>query len=212
MIKVGQRLKETRLQKGITLEEISQSTKIKTEFLEYIENGDYEKLPSSSYAHGFVRNYARFLNLPEDETLAIFRREFDEEKFFRVLPDGFTRTSEFSLSKFKIRQAVGLVFFLFLLLLFYILFQYKDAIINPYVKVSYPQDKAVIFQSQVTVTGKTDPQNLVFIQDFQVSPDSNGNFKKILSVFPGKSEIKIKVVNRFNKKTEITRHIEVKTK
>jgi len=47
------------------LKDVSKSTKIKEVFLEYIENGEYEKLPSSSYARGFVKNYIKFLNLPK---------------------------------------------------------------------------------------------------------------------------------------------------
>ena len=63
MIKAGEKLQEARLSKGLTLEDVSKSTKIKISYLEFIENGEYEKLPSVSYAHGFVRNYAKFLGL-----------------------------------------------------------------------------------------------------------------------------------------------------
>ena len=94
MIKAGERLKEVRLARDLTLEDVEKSTKIKTSYLEFIENGQYDKLPSVSYAQGFVRNYADFLGLPEKEIMAIFRREFDEEKAYRVLPKGFDKKQE----------------------------------------------------------------------------------------------------------------------
>src|ERR1035437_9008307 len=95
MIKSGEKLQQTRAEKGLSLEDVAKGTRIKKEFLSYIENGEYQKLPSASYAHGFVRNYARFLGLPDEEILAIFRREFDQEKAYKVLPKGFEDRQRF---------------------------------------------------------------------------------------------------------------------
>lgn len=210
MIKAGQKFQEARLQKGLTLEEISQSTKIKVSFLEAIEKGEYEKLPSVTYAQGFVRNYARFLNMPEKETLAIFRREFDEEKAIKVLPLGFTKTKDFSLSRFKSRQSLFLVFLVLLVLIGYILFQYRGALVNPTLFISSPKDNAVISSNVVTVIGKTDSNATVFVDNFSVSVDSNGVFTKVINVFPGKATITVRVVNRFGKETILKRNIEIK--
>jgi len=64
MVNVGEKLYEERVKKGHTLEEVSKATKIRASFLLAIEKGEYKKLPSGTYVHGFVRNYARFLGLP----------------------------------------------------------------------------------------------------------------------------------------------------
>ena len=81
------------------MEDVAKATKIKSQFLSYIEKGNYQKLPSASYAHGFVSNYARFLGLPDEEILALFRREFDEDKAYRVLPKGLEEREEFPIVK-----------------------------------------------------------------------------------------------------------------
>ena len=208
MIRIGAKLKETRLRKGLTLSDVSQSTKIKPSFLEAIENGEYNKLPSASYAQGFVRNYASFLGLPEKETLALFRREFDEEKIFRVLPQGLPESS-FSIRRFK-NSTLLLVLVLFVSLLTFILFQYRDAFINPAVSVKSPSENAVIQTSDVTISGKTDPANQVFVENFPVSLDNEGNFTKVITLFEGKTQITIRVVNRFNRETKVIRHVEIK--
>src|ERR1035437_10106661 len=103
MIKSGEKLQQARIEKGLTLDDVSKSTKIRTEFLSDIEKGEYQKLPAASYAHGFVRNYAKFRGLPDEEILALFRREFDEGKVYRVLPKGFEEEGEFPHPKFKVR-------------------------------------------------------------------------------------------------------------
>lgn len=209
MLKAGQRLKETREKLGLTIADVSQSTKIRDYFLECIEKGEYEKLPTGSFAQGFVRNYASFLNLPEEEILALFRREFDEEKMYRVLPSGMVENS-LSFSRIKGSQ-IFLILILLLSLSGFIFFQYKDAVINPSVSVLTPKENEIINTTSLLVTGKTNSENLVFVNNFSVSLDENGNFKKSISVFPGKNEVKIKVVNKFNKITEISRTIFVKT-
>ena len=113
MIKVGQRLKEIRLRKGLSIEQVSNGTKIRPQFITAIEKGEYQKLPSPTYAQGFVRNYAEFLGAPKRETLALFRREFDEEQAYRVLPQGFSKQKDFPVTKIRIQKAVFVIVFLF---------------------------------------------------------------------------------------------------
>ena len=52
MIRVGQLLRDERVRKRLTIEEVAKATKIRTNFLSAIEKGEYKKLPSSAYAQG----------------------------------------------------------------------------------------------------------------------------------------------------------------
>lgn len=208
MIKVGERLKEERIRRGLTIEDVSSATKIRPNFLEHIEKGEYEKLPSVTFAQGFVRNYVSYLGLAEKETMAVFRREFDEEKIFRVLPQGLVR-EDFPLNRFKFSQ-IFLVAALFASLLGFLLFQYKDAIIAPSLSLTTPSQNQVFKTTTIEVSGKTNPDNIIFVNTFPVSVRGDGTFRKVISVFEGKNEIVIKVVNRFNKTTEVRRQVEVK--
>ena len=151
MVKAGEKLQEARLVKGLSLEDVSKSTKIKAKFLEHIETGEYNKLPSVSYAQGFVRNYALFLGLPEKEIMALFRREFDEDTAFRVLPKGFESKDEFPLSGFRIRQTFFIITLVFVAFIAYIIFQYRYAFINPPLQINSPKDRQVITASEVQI-------------------------------------------------------------
>ena len=210
MIRAGERLYEERIRRGLTLEEVSKATRIRSSFLSAIEKGDYKKLPSGTYALGFVRNYAKFLALPERELLALFKREYDEEKFIKVLPEGLARREDFPLKRIKIAQTFKVLSVVFVALLAYILFQYRSAIFNPPLNVSTPKEGEIIKTSQITIIGKTDPNTTVFVNSETASLDRDGNFKKTIGVFTGKSKITIKAVNNFNKTTVVERHIEVK--
>ena len=68
-------LKEAREKKGLTPSQVESTIKIREKFIIAIENDEFSILPSPSYAKGFVRNYAEFLGLPIDPTMAIFRRQ-----------------------------------------------------------------------------------------------------------------------------------------
>jgi cytoskeleton protein RodZ len=56
--------------RGITLDEISESTKISRRHLESLEREDFDSLPGGIFNKGFVRAYARFLGLDEDQAVA----------------------------------------------------------------------------------------------------------------------------------------------
>ncbi len=210
MVHVGEKLYEERVRKGHTLEEVSKATKIRLSFLESIEKGEYKKLPSGTYVHGFVRNYAKFLGLPEHEIMALFKRGYDEEKFLKVLPEGLARNDDFVLSKFKITQALKIFPLIFIALLAYIIFQYRSAIFNPSLSVLKPSEGEIVRTQDVAIIGKADPNAVVFINSEAVSLDKYGNFKKTINVFTGPTKITIKAVNNFNKTTTIERRIEVK--
>ena len=204
MIKIGDKFKENRIEKGLSFEDVSKSTKIKVSFLEAIEAGAYEKLPSVSYAQGFVRNYAKFLGLNEKETMAIFRREFDEERTFKVLPRGFEQKDNFPTSGFRVKQTVIVILIVLAGFILYVLFQYRYAFLNPPLNVITPKDMQTVSSSVVNVSGQTDPNATVYVNKDAVSVDDNGNFQKFVDVFPGKTLITVKVVNKFSKQTEKT--------
>ena len=66
---IGQKLEEARNRKGISIREASESTKIRGDYLSAFESNNFEiKLPEV-YLRGFVRLYARFLDIDQDAIL-----------------------------------------------------------------------------------------------------------------------------------------------
>lgn len=66
----GEHLKREREMRGVSLEEVSQATRISTRFLEAIENERWDELPGGVFNRGFIRAIARFLGLDEDGLVA----------------------------------------------------------------------------------------------------------------------------------------------
>jgi len=66
----GEKLKQEREKRKITLEQISSSTKIGTRMLQALEEDKFNQLPGGIFNKGFVRAYSRCVGLDEDQTVA----------------------------------------------------------------------------------------------------------------------------------------------
>ena len=82
----GERLQREREMRGITLEEMSESTKISSRSLLALEKEEFDKLPGGIFNKGFVRAYARHVGIDEDEAVADFITASGGEKD-QPLPD-----------------------------------------------------------------------------------------------------------------------------
>lgn len=69
MSELGQQLREARLQKGMSLDDVQEMTKIRKRYLEAIEAGDYKVLPGSFYVRAFIKTYAEAVGIDPDELL-----------------------------------------------------------------------------------------------------------------------------------------------
>ena len=69
MDELGQILRQARENKGLSIEEAYEETRINVQYLEALENGEYSVLPTATHTRGFLRNYARFLGLDPDPLL-----------------------------------------------------------------------------------------------------------------------------------------------
>lgn len=73
--KLGHFLRRERTKKGIFLSEIAEKTCVRTYYLESIEEGNFQKLPPSLIARGFVRAYAGYLGVDPDAAAEKFTFE-----------------------------------------------------------------------------------------------------------------------------------------
>lgn len=62
-LSIGERLRQAREAKGISLDEIASQTRIPVRHLQHIETGDWDALPAATYSVGFARSYAGAVGL-----------------------------------------------------------------------------------------------------------------------------------------------------
>ena len=72
---VAEVLKGTREQYGRALRDVAAVLNIRYVYLEAIEAGEFDKLPGTAYAIGFVRSYADYLGLDSKDLVRRFKAE-----------------------------------------------------------------------------------------------------------------------------------------
>ncbi len=78
MSDLGQLLKKARTQKGISLDELQELTKIRKRYLEAIEEGNYKILPGNFYVRAFIKSYSEAVGLEPEEVLRLYRSVIPE--------------------------------------------------------------------------------------------------------------------------------------
>ncbi len=95
---LGEKLRQAREEKGFTISEVAEQTRISSLYLQSIENDDYNTLPGGIFNKGFVKSFAKFVGVDEQEALDDYGRlisqtegatDVDDVKVFRpeVLTD-----------------------------------------------------------------------------------------------------------------------------
>jgi cytoskeleton protein RodZ len=72
---VGAFLRRERQERGISLEEVANSTRIRSFYLEKIEDEEFGDLPSTPILRGFLRSYSNFISVDEEVVLRNFNRQ-----------------------------------------------------------------------------------------------------------------------------------------
>ena len=66
---LGEKLRQAREERGISISEVSEQTRISSLYLAAIENDNYKTLPGGIFNKGFVKSYAKFIGFDEQEAL-----------------------------------------------------------------------------------------------------------------------------------------------
>lgn len=74
----GELFRRAREEKELSLEKAAAATFVSERFLRALEEGRWEELPGKTYALGYIKIYARFLGLDQEEVLASCRRAYEE--------------------------------------------------------------------------------------------------------------------------------------
>lgn len=202
MITVGEILASGRERKKLTLEQVEKATKIRSKFLLAIENNQFDKLPPGTFTKGFIKNYAAYLGLPVNQTLAFYRRQVNEDK--PTMPLQIKSKSRFPVNLSLTGIATTLLVCAFFVYLAFSYFRYAG---SPTLVLTSPEKNAVVKEEQIEVSGKTDPNVVLSINNQEVAINENGSFMTKITLSPGLNTITVAAVNKFNRKSIIIRNL-----
>jgi len=198
---LGEKMKKLRNDFRTSLQEISKATRIQAKYLEYLENGEYDKLPADVYVRGFLRSYARYLNIDEHAFIKLYERErnIQENLGMDIQP---IKRKVFSPASLVITSRSIVVGFIFLLVsgaFFYLYKEFKSFAAAPRLIILEPSNGETLSSSEVVVRGKTDKGSQVTINNQAVFVGNEGEFSDKLILQPGMNAVTINATNRFGK-------------
>lgn len=210
---LGEKMRKIRNEKRIGLAEIAKSTKIQIEYLEYLENGDYNKLPADVYVRGFLKGFADYVGVNEDYLIKSFNKEKSIQKNIEGNGKEEKISKNINLSRFSVTPKIVSIFFVsifFLVLAIYLYKNLNNFVSNPSLVILNPAVNSLIDDSEVMVKGKTDVGNDLFINNQSVLVDDEGVFTENVVLREGINTITVRSVNQFNK--EATESISVEAR
>jgi len=86
MATVAEQLKQAREAQRLTVQQVADATKMRTDHVRALEVGDYDVFVAPVYIRGFVRSYARLVKLDVERILTALDAELAQTDKFRELP------------------------------------------------------------------------------------------------------------------------------
>lgn len=202
---LGEKLQKIRAEYRVSLADVARETGIRREHLEYLEKGEYVKLPADVYIRGFLRSYARFLGVDPKALIRLYERERSIAKNLGKEPEkALSATAKPSrrLSFFVVtpRMMIGSVAAICILgIAFYLYREYRTFVSEPYLVLLEPSNGQSVSNDESTVVGKTDRDAKLFLNDQPIFVNEAGEFRERVRLQPGVNTVTVKVVNRFGK-------------
>ncbi len=195
---LGEILQAARTKKDLTLEQAEEETKVRARYLEALENGHYELLPSSVYAVGFLAKYADFLGLNKDRLIEMFSHERGKGyNHAKIMVERRLKEPFFSITP-RFMMITGIVLGL-AAILGYIIFSVYQFTSPPNLEISSPSADQVIQEDSVKIIGKTDEGVTLMINGENVLMDDKGNFSQTVKLHPGLNSFEIRSINGLKK-------------
>lgn len=202
---LGERLRSIREEADFSLSEISKALKIRRDYLEKIEEGSFEGLPSEVYVKGFLRSYARYLKIDSQEVVNQYEKERGIQRSLKKNKPSSKKAGKFSFPSITVTPKIftGL-FFLALIVgvFFYFYHEVGKFSENPRLVILQPTNNISLDKSSVEVIGVTDKENKITINGQPVLVNDKGEFKEVIGLQNGVNQIEVKAINKFEKYSE----------
>ncbi len=205
---IGEILRTEREKKHLSLDRLSVVTNIPILKIQYLEDNQFELLPSAPYVRGYLRTIARELNLDPEPLISVLRRDYKESARGELLPRELLQppAPKFVFST-RVNVAVLMVVSVVGVMVGYGLIQAYLASLPPRLVVAQPAQYQVV-AATVVVEGSTKPDASVVINDQPVMVNNAGGFKgEVVYTTQGLQTINVEVFDRRGQRNQLKREV-----
>ena len=76
---LGEKLRQAREEREITISEVAEHTRISPLYLQAIENDEFKVLPGGIFNKGFIKSFAKYVGVDENEAMADYAKQFSQQ-------------------------------------------------------------------------------------------------------------------------------------
>jgi cytoskeletal protein RodZ len=191
----------------MSLEDLEKKTKIQKKYLQALEECRFDDIKQSSvYLKNYVKKYVTALGENPEPFLDQFKHEeLRHQAQHTKHPAQAYKQINFSSMPNIFRHAliIGVV----CIFLLYLGFHVQNILQPPSLSVVSPSDGFITYESNIEITGKTDPETKVTVNEEVIKNDELGNFKQTITLSPGINTLIVKAENKHGKTSAETYHV-----
>jgi cytoskeletal protein RodZ len=199
MLSIGEILKRERKNKGLTLEQIEKTTRIRYKNLLAIEKSDWDSFHSKTYILGIIKSYGKYLGLDEEKLAAFFRREYEQKEDIHFK----SKVSKKQLTPRAKRIFLISLGILISLFVFYFGYQLKIYSSPPKITILKPQTTEFRNIDKVELVGQVEKESIVTVNAERVYQNDQQIFSTFIPLTKQKNEVIIEVTDANGKKTVV---------
>lgn len=179
--KIGELLAERREAHHLSIDRVSQLTRIKAEYIALIEKNEFDALPPAVYVKGYIRTLAEVFGLEPEPLLALLRRDYKESTLGVLSTQDAGAKRRPALWRGSTKWSGVLVSVLIMTTVMYVTAQWLLSQRPPPLVVDSFTELREIAPNSV-LTGHTSPEAIVLINDVPVALRPDGSFSYPLTL------------------------------
>ncbi len=195
---IGQTLRQYREKRGMSSAQLAKDTRVPLQFIESLENEQYDNMPAFAFAQGYILLLAPEIGLSDETALALLRRDIPLQNVIATRARTRRWRDRVISPRFLSSGVLGLLFVLCAALLLY---QWQRLGKPPKLTVYEPTNTSIV-RSPVRVSGQSDPNSSVTINTHVVSLDPQGNFSFDLELPEGERAVVIQATDHRSRRSE----------
>lgn len=201
----GHQLRQSRQDKGLTLNSIAEKIDIKIAYLSALEENRFDKLPAGIYGKRFLKKYADYLCLDYQKLLLDFSDQLTVSDNNNPFSQKIVKSSKLIVFPRLARNI--LIFIITSVICFSLFFYLKKIVSPPNLIIYFPPANFVTTDVSVSINGQSENGAEIKINNELVFSDIDGAFSKIINVKRGTNFIKITAKKKYGREAVISRQI-----
>ncbi len=197
----GDILQQARKERNLTLPQVSKRVNVPVVYLEALEAGDWEALPRGDYGRYFLKQYARFLQLNEEELL----QQYPGPNIAKIVQPPKHAPVNTSKTTHPLRRVILVA--VALAVIVYLVIAARSIFLPPQLEIISPSIDGSSFSPSVLVSGITSPGTEVMVNNEAVAVTEEGRFTVSVSLRPGLNTLVIKARKSLSREAVAERRI-----